>query len=150
MQMRAPSKRDSPGMGVVLKAAVGMAVAACRNMLCLSVLWPRGKHVCAGTRPRCAGRAVYVDLCVVACRRRSLPRFPLVAVACRMLHVVCRVSCLLLWSVVRCLLHVACCMLRLLSVVCCVCCSLSRAILHVFSDPGSLALLHVGGCNVFS
>ena len=53
MQMRAPSTRparDSLGMGVVLIAAVGMAVAECCAQLRL--LWPRGKHVCAGTRPR--------------------------------------------------------------------------------------------------
>ena len=37
MQMRARSThptRDSPGMGAALMDVVGMAVAACRNMLC--------------------------------------------------------------------------------------------------------------------
>ena len=63
MQMRAPSTRparDSPGVGVGLIAAVGMAVATRRNMLCfLSVLQVpaarlRLHAVSSSTRRTCA------------------------------------------------------------------------------------------------
>jgi hypothetical protein len=92
--------------------------------------------------PWCVGVAAFRDRIGVRC----LSYF-----ACRLS--LSRMVWLLRWSVIRCMLHVACCVVHVASVLRCLmhvaCCLLSAAILHAFCDPWSVALMQVGGCNVF-
>jgi hypothetical protein len=156
IQMRAPSARparDSSGMGV---GPHGRSRHGRRNMLCsikcaVAAREARRRRDSPAAAPAarftltCAPWCVF---CIVTCCLSLLVVCCMLSAAYRVMFTNCGPL-----SFARCMLHVVQSLLHLLSIVSCmlhvVCCRSQFCTFSVIRDPWSVALLHVGGCNVF-